>query len=88
MRDVHEVMRVLGRVARAVYRGEPVPKAVLSVVLTRPAAGLGLMMRRADEDARSAVAELVNGLPDGAMDGIDGVAIEDQGGFWLGWYGK
>lgn len=80
----HETMRTLGRIAQVIYPGRDIPQNVLDTVLSRPEAGLALMLKGVSMTKR--LGHVVGTLPAPMPRGP--ISIEDQGGFWLGWYGQ
>lgn len=82
MSSVHETMRLLGLIAAQVYPDRELPANVMNTLLANPSAGFPLMTRK---PLKGAAAQLAGELP--AELPIT-VSIEDQGGFWLGWYGN
>lgn len=91
MSDINETMYTLGQLARAVYPKGDIPPTMLDALLTRPATGLGMLvkspparaMRRA-YDKHGDYDKLVASLPADISRGP--VPVADQGHFWIGWY--
>lgn len=96
-----EHMAVIGRIARCVYPVGDVPPGVLNLLLVQPLTGLARIMelpagRRMLPGSRSSKArptpeqrrlvELFSQLPADLCNPPDGVSIEDQGPFWMGFY--
>lgn len=88
-----KTMYVLGQVCRAIWPGrayngsDVAPNSIIEKTLTHPASGLALMTKHEDNtaDKQEAVCKLVGSIGD-ISDPPNGVAIEDQGQFWLGYY--
>lgn len=87
------IMYTLGKLARVIYKDDMIPTNVLTLLLDKPATGVGMLMkslqaRRAtdpkhkDHDRR--VGQLFDQLPVALPDGP--VGVEAQGPFWLGYY--
>lgn len=87
--NAHDTMKVLGQVAQLIYQqqGKPMPQGVQDVVLTKPLTGLAMMQNdlpRNKPALTAAIGRIVAQIPSEITNGP--VSIEDQGGFWLGWY--
>ena len=88
-----DTMRTLGQITRVVFKSAALPPNILSMLLSKPATGMGLLMRSAEGiramdrsyknyDAR--VTRLVDKLPAELPSGP--IGVEAQGPFWLGYY--
>ncbi|MCT8281731.1 helix-turn-helix domain-containing protein [Xanthomonas translucens] len=91
MTTIETTMYTLGQIARAVYPQGDIPNAILDTLLTRPAAGLGMLadaapahaMRRTP-DKHGDYDKLVGSLPADLTNGP--IPVTNQGPFWTGWY--
>lgn len=83
-----ETMYALGQLARAIWPAGDVPPAILDTMLVRPLTGFGLATSHAaaKKADQGQLADLINKIPPGLSDPPGGVAIEDQGPFWAGYY--
>lgn len=83
-----DVMRTLGMIFRLVYPDGDLHMATANIALTKPVSGLGLLSKRpefknADQDE---LMTLIDKIPNNMADPDNGVSIEDQGPFWIGFY--
>lgn len=87
MTKIETIMRTLGQLVREIY-GSEIPESIMSTILAKPATGLTMMMRSAAAKQANAnsVETLLEKIPAGFKDPAGGVAIEDQGPFWIGYY--
>ena len=87
---MHDTMYTLGMICREVFGYDPIPQTLLDTILTQPASGLAIILKRRGRGHIKAnqemIADLVDRLPSYLTDPENGVSIEDQGPFWLGYY--
>jgi hypothetical protein len=65
---------------------DPIPNTILDRTLVAPATGFGLAMKTPNAIANKSLGELVQQLPSDLADPPEGVKIDDQGLFWIGYY--
>lgn len=83
-----KTMNILGQVACVIWpNSTDIPPTILNTVLVKPASGLALMAKHKENSAekQAEMGALIDKLQD-ISDPKGGVSIEDQGGFWLGYY--
>ena len=90
---MQDTMYTLGMICRAIWPGkgqdmDSPPSHILDTVTTQPATGLAIMLKHPANTAakQEAITELVDKLPADLKDPKSGVAAEDQGRFWIGYY--
>lgn len=77
-----DTMALLGRIARQVYPSTEMPRTELDMILAYPEKGFGLLARHPFNARGARFASLLpRYLPQTC-------SVEDQWGFWLGWYGR
>ncbi len=83
-----DTLYALGQVTSILWKNAgDVPQAILDKVLIAPASGLALMLKKSKRtDAQEKeIAAIIDKL-DNIYDPDGGISVEDQGGFWLGYY--
>ena len=91
MTNTDQAMYTLGQLARAVHPDGDIPAPILDALLTRPASGLGMLVKSGaaskmlNADGKHGdYDKLVAALPADLTNGP--VPVADQGPFWTGWY--
>ena len=77
---------ILGKLTRAVYPNGA-PPAITDIAVVQPTIALGLIMRHVDANKlHDRAGKFLSMLPADLQDPKNGIKIENQGPFWLGYF--